>query len=318
MKIKKMLAAASAIALMLGVAACNSDSDSAHGSEGLTKVTLSLPPASPSGAYQLGKDKGFFKEEGIDLQLVVNQGGAAVIPGVVAGNPQFATSNSMSALTATDKGIPIKAIAPGSADHAPPDPGMYGVVAPKGSDLKKTGDLENVTIAVNTLKGLGEFTVREAITKAGGDPDTDKFVEIPFPDMPAALKNKRVDAVWVPEPFLTQLTSDGTGQLVGYTTQESYPGLAVVIFTRDNTDKGLIERMRRAIIKSAEYAQAHTEETQVAAAKFTGLPVATVKAAGMENFPTKIDTDSINEIAARMQALGWIKDGPKAAQALLQ
>ncbi len=317
MKINKMLATASAIALTLGLAACTSDDGGDGGKDGLTKVTLSLPPASPSGAYQLGKNKGFFEEEGIDVELVVNQGGAAVIPGVVAGNPQFAASNVMSLLTATDNRIPLTAISPGSADHAPPDPGMYGVVSPKGSDLQETGDLEDVTIAVNTLKGLGEFTVREAISNAGGDPDSVKFVEVPFPDMPAALKNDQVDAVWVPEPFLTQLTTDGTGQLVGYTTQESYPGLAVLIFTRAETDQDLIDRMTRAIIKSHEYAQEHTEETQDAAAEFTGLPLEAVKAAGMENFPTEIDTDAVNEIAARMEELGWIEDGDAAAEVLL-
>ena len=221
---KKLLATATVIALALGLTACGDDGGGDSGDGGLEKVSLSLPPASPSGAYQLGKNKGFFEEEGIDLELVVNQGGAAVIPGLVSGNPQFATSNVMSALTATDNNLPLNAIAPGSADHAPPDKGMYGVVAPKGSDLKKTADLENITIAVNTLKGLGEFTVYKAIEKAGADPKSVKFVEVPFPDMPAALKNKRVDAVWVAEPFLTQLTTDGTGQLVGYTTQESYPG----------------------------------------------------------------------------------------------
>ena len=170
---------------------------------------------------------------------------------------------------------------------------------PRDPTSSKTADLEDVTIAVNTLKGLGEFTVYKAIEEAGADPDSVKFVEVPFPDMPAALKNKRVDAVWVPEPFLTQLTTDGTGQLVGYTTQESYPGLAVLICTRDQTDKDLIERMQRAIIKSHEYAQEHTEETQEAAAEFTGLDLEAVKAAGMENFPTEIDTESISKIAER-------------------
>ena len=317
MKIKRLLATTLTFAMALGMAACG-DNGGDGGDGGLEKVTLSLPPASPSGAYQLGKNQGFFEEEGIDLELVVNQGGAAVIPGIVAGNPQFATTNVMSALQAASENIPLLPITPGSADHAPPDNGMYGVVAPEGSDIVETADLDGVTIAVNTLKGLGEFTVRKAIENAGGDPDSVEFVEVPFPDMPAALKNKQVDTVWVAEPFLTQLTSDGTGQLVGYTTQESYPGLSVLIVTRDQTDADLIERMQRAILKSHEYAQEHTEETQEAAAEFTGLDLETVKAAGMENFPLEIDTDSINDIALDMQEFGWIADGPAAATALLE
>ena len=137
MEMKRLLATASVIALALGLAACGDDGGGGSGEGGMDKVSLSLPPASPSGAYQLGKNQGFFEEEGIDLELVINQGGAAVIPGLVSGNPQFATSNVMSALTATGQNLPLKAIAPGSADHAPPDPGMYGVVTPKGSDISE-------------------------------------------------------------------------------------------------------------------------------------------------------------------------------------
>lgn len=313
---KRVLATASAIALAFGLAACGGGGGSGEDGE-LQKVSLSLPPASPSGVYQLGKNKGFFEEEGIDVELVVNQGGAAVIPGVVSGKPEFAASNVISLLTARDQGIPVKAIAPGSADHAPPDPGMYGVVSAEGSDIKKTADLEGTTVAVNTLKGLGEFTVRQAMKNAGADDSKLKLVEVPFQDMPAALKNDRVDAVWVPEPFLTQLTNDGTGQLVGYTTQESFPGMAVAIFTRDQTDADLTERMQRAIIKSHEYGQGHTEEVQEAAAEFTGLPLDTVKAAGMENFPAEVDTEAISEIASLMEELGWIKDGSGAAEDLI-
>ena len=87
MKMKRLLATASVIALGLGLAACGDDGGGS-GDGGMDKVSLSLPPASPSGAYQLGKNQGFFEEEGIDLELVINQGGAAVIPGLVSGNPR--------------------------------------------------------------------------------------------------------------------------------------------------------------------------------------------------------------------------------------
>ena len=45
---------------------------------------------------------------------------------------------------------------------------------------------------------------------AGGDDSKLKFVELAFPDMPAALNNKLVDAAWIVEPFLTVAKGQGT------------------------------------------------------------------------------------------------------------
>jgi ABC-type nitrate/sulfonate/bicarbonate transport system substrate-binding protein len=46
-------------------------------------------------------------------------------------------------------------------------------------------------VSVNTLKNLPEVAVRNSLEKAGVDPSTVEFVEIPFPDVPAALPSHR-------------------------------------------------------------------------------------------------------------------------------
>ena len=52
--------------------------------------------------------------------------------------------------------------------------------------------------------------IRAALEKSGVDPDSVKLVAIPFPAMRAALNNGQVDAIWAPEPFMSQgLTLDG-------------------------------------------------------------------------------------------------------------
>ena len=66
------------------------------------------------------------------------------------------------------------------------------------------------TIAVNALKGVGEVMIKAALKKRGVDPNSVKLLALPFPAMRAALENGQVDAVWTPEPFLSQaLNLDG-------------------------------------------------------------------------------------------------------------
>ena len=169
---KRMFAATAAAALMMSLAACGgSDDGSSEGDGGLKKVTFGVAPVAPTGALQLGVDKGFFKEEGIELEIKPVQGGAAVLPGVMAGDPMYATSNAITLITARDQGLPVKIATPWSADRVKPDKGMYGVVSPKGSDIKSIIDLKGKTVATNTLRGLGDFTVSTALQNAGGDPE---------------------------------------------------------------------------------------------------------------------------------------------------
>ncbi|WP_326692575.1 ABC transporter substrate-binding protein [Streptomyces sp. NBC_01795] len=308
----------------MSVAACGGNSASTtgtgSGAGGLRKVVFGAAPVAPTGALQVGIDKGFFKEEGIEVEVKMVQGGAAVLPGVMAGNPQFSTSNATTLLTARDRGLGVKIISHWSSDRKPPQKGMYGVVVPKGSAIKSLTDLQGKKVAVNTLRGLGDFTVGEAVRKAGGNPDKINFVELAFPDMSAALKGGHVNAVWVPEPFLSRLLNDGSGRLVGYTTQESVPGLASYVFTSDrlqNSDPKLVAAVTRALNKTLEYAQDHTAEVQSAAAKITDIPKATLKASGMESFGTDLRKPQLEETAKLMQERGWIKNGPKAAADVL-
>jgi NitT/TauT family transport system substrate-binding protein len=324
---RRVLAATASAALVIGLAACGGDSggdsggsDGGSSSEGeLQTVIFGVAPVAPTGALQVGVDQGFFEEEGIELDVQQVQGGAAVLPGVMAGDPQFATSNAITLLTARDQGLGVKIVSNWSSDKLPPEKGLYGVVVPTGSDIATLKDLEGKKVATNTLRGLGDFTVSEAARKAGANPDNINFVELPFPDMPAALESGSVDAMWVPEPFLSTAIASGN-QLVAYTTQESVPGLASYVFTSEQLakeDPDLLAAMTRALEKTLVYADEHTDEVQAAAAEITGLPLETLQASGMEAFGTDLGEDNLNEVASLMEQRGWIEDGDAAVEGLL-
>ena len=78
------------------------------------------------------------------------------------------------------------------------------------SSIRTPADLAGKTIAVNALKGVGEVMIKAALKKVGVDPNSIKLLALPFPAMRSALNNGQVDAIWTPEPFLSQaLTTDG-------------------------------------------------------------------------------------------------------------
>lgn len=70
-------------------------------------------------------------------------------------------------------------------------------------------DLPGRTVAVNTLNNIGDVTIKAVLQSEGIDPNGVSFTELAFPDMPAAVEQKRVDAAWACGPFVTQMLDRG-------------------------------------------------------------------------------------------------------------
>jgi NitT/TauT family transport system substrate-binding protein len=147
-------------------------------------------------------DQGFYKKAGLDATIDRISNGPAITAAVVGGSDDVGFSNLVSLAIAFKKGVPITLIAPA---------GMYSSKAPTStcqvalnSPIKTAKDMNGKVFATNGLKNIGEFGPRAWIDRNGGDSSTVKFVEMPFPDMAAALSQGRVDAALMAEPTMTE------------------------------------------------------------------------------------------------------------------
>ena len=195
----------------------------AGGDSGLTKVSVGVIPIVDCAPIYLGDKQGFFKEEGLQLDIQTATGGAAIVPGVVSGSFDFAFSNLISVMVAKDKGLDLKFVANGASTTGEIGKDIGGVVVPAGSSIQSAKDLAGKTVSVNNLSNIGDTTIKSVIEKDGGDPNSVKFVEVAFPDAPAALANKQVDAAWILEPFLSKAVAEG-GKIVSSNFVEMQPG----------------------------------------------------------------------------------------------
>ncbi|WP_406019719.1 ABC transporter substrate-binding protein [Nocardioides sp. NBC_00850] len=90
---RRGLATALVLAMPLALSACGGESaDESAG--GATEITVGVIPIVDVAPIYLGVEKGFFKEEGLDVNLELAQGGAAIIPAVASGQYQFGFSNT--------------------------------------------------------------------------------------------------------------------------------------------------------------------------------------------------------------------------------
>jgi NitT/TauT family transport system substrate-binding protein len=304
-----VLTSAMLAASMLALAACGGGGDAgedaaASGDSGaLREVTVGMLPILPTAALYAGIDQGFFADHGIELTVQTGQGGAALLPAVLAGQMQFATSNPVSLLQARDKDIDVRVIAHWTSSLAEGDTDVNAVVAAAGSGIDSAADLAGKTVAVNTLSGMGGLTIREAVRADGGDPDEVDFLELGFPDMPAALDAGRVDAVWVPEPFLTTL-QDAGNQVVTYASKESVPGHPTQMFFTSGqlveSDPELVQDMTAALEETLEYAEANPDDVKAHVSQFLDLPDAVLDRVSLEAFGTDLRRDQIEQLGRLM------------------
>ena len=142
---KRRFIAVLAAASVLGLSACGSGSPSstggtatggAGGDSGLTKVSVGVIPIVDCAPIYLGDKQGFFKEEGLQLDIQTATGGAAIVPGVVSGSFDFAFSNLISVMVAKDKGLDLKFVANGASTTGEIGKDIGGVVVPAGSSIQ--------------------------------------------------------------------------------------------------------------------------------------------------------------------------------------
>ena len=100
----------------------------------------------------------------------------------MSGQFQLGFSNVTSLLIAQWRGLPLKVVSNGVASTGKYKADFGGVVT-RDPAIKTAAALAGKRVAVNTLKNIGDSTIRASVRKAGGDPSSIKFVELAFPDM---------------------------------------------------------------------------------------------------------------------------------------
>lgn len=269
------------------------------GAAGPTKITVAAIAIVDVAPLYLARAKGFFAEHGLDVAIQNTQGGAEAVPGVVSGQYQIAFSNVISLLLGSAKGLPLKIIAAGNFSTSKPED-FGGIVVPAGSPIKTMKDLEGKTLSVNQINNIGGVTVRAAMRKAGGDPDKIKLIEVRFPEMPAALGQKRVDAAWIVEPFLTVARSQGA-TVLDWNFADTSPNLMIAAYftTRDyaTSHADVVQRFTAGINQGLSYAAAHPDEARAILLTYTKIDKAIADKLNLPVWTPEINRASIDMLA---------------------
>ena len=193
-------------------------------------LRVGIIPISTNAPYYAADKFGYFTAGNVAVQAEVIRGGAAAIPAMMGGSMDVVFSNSTSIAQAIARGLDLRLILAGTIiGNKPPDPGA--ILKRKGDPLHTGKDLEGKIVAVNTLRDVIWMTVTAWITATGGDLSKVQIIELGLPAMVDAIKQKRVDAALIIDPYLTVALDDPVIELLDWPLSKVFPGGPMAFFT---------------------------------------------------------------------------------------
>jgi NitT/TauT family transport system substrate-binding protein len=324
MQLRGALAAGVVLALACGsvLAACGGGGGGGGGEAG-KPVTLKvgvIPIADVAPLY-VGIDKGFFKQEKLTIKPQLAEGGAAIVPSVVSGDSQIGFSNTTSLIIARSKKLPLRIISQGDIGGTSAKDAPDGLLVAKNSSIKSPKDLEGKTVAVNTLQNVGPLTISRALEKRGVDYTKVKYVEVPFPEMGAALGAGRVDATWVVEPFVTQGKAAGSRVLLNPFEETAKSLTVATYFTTERyiqQSRDVVDRFVRAMNKSLEYADSHPQDVRKTVLGYTKIPPKAAQAMTLPQWGKELNEPTIQTTAQLAKKYGFVKQAPSLDDLILR
>jgi NitT/TauT family transport system substrate-binding protein len=242
---KRVLLLMSLAAFVIASASCGGGNSGGGAAEpdpnNPTRVTVGYLPIFVYAPFFIAIEKGYFREQGIEVELKALQGGGEILTQVVAGNLDAgaggigpAAMNLASAVLARGESkLPFIIVAPLHLEQPPLLTSL--VTSPRAYEsgrVRSTADLRGKKVATNDKGAATAYWIALALEKAnltfrdlaGGEPEA-----IPFGAMVAALERGDIDAAVLGEPLLSSAVRAGSVRVLDDAFLHGEPGTSVFV-----------------------------------------------------------------------------------------
>ena len=311
-----------AAALIVGAAACGGPAVSSGGTSkgpgGVTNLTLGYVPYTDDAALFYAQDGGIFRKHGLNVKFTPQASPVAIEASMASGTEQFGFITTPVLINLNSKGVPAKCVS--SVDGGQPATAAQDstvMVAAKGSGIKSIADLKGKNVAEVQLTSLNSLATMVLAKRAGIDPASIHQIAMPFPQMPAALAQGRVQAAVIVAPFTDAALADGATVLT-HPNLDLFPNGTVTCLDAMGpylkANPKVASAFRTAMNTAIAYCHGHQPACKATLASHLGLPPAkAAKAPLSTNWNPTLNPASITLIENYMKQYGEITSEPPAA-----
>jgi NitT/TauT family transport system substrate-binding protein len=238
---------------------------------GLTRATFALDEAKvhvagtpniTSFVYHVGKEKGFYREEGIEIQPIM-AGMLQGIQGLIGGSFDYSQMLGQGG-SAIMRGAPLKIV---MAFDSRPSWFLLGT-----KNMKTIQDLKGKQLAVSSFGAALDQMTRELLPRFGMEPMRDVILRAiePPPNRLAALLSGAVDAAVLTHPETIVARRQGFNQLLFFGDHIEFVSAGVVATERNITQRpDFVRRFIRGALKTFYWLKENEKEVVARLAKAT-------------------------------------------------
>ncbi len=199
----------STIALLIGtIAAAISAICAGSATAETLKVAVAQRGFWNSSFIEFGLQQGFFKQEGLDIEILYTEGGASTLTPVIAGSLDIAMTNgTLGAIAAFAKGLPVKII----SAEATGAPDAFWYARPE-SGIKTIKDTNGKTVAFSSPGSSTNLIVLQLVDQEKVTPKL-----VPTGGLPGTLTQVmtgQIDVGWSVPPFVLKDLAEGRLQII--------------------------------------------------------------------------------------------------------
>lgn len=221
---------------------------------------LTYVPVGNSPVFTVPKAMGFWKEEGLDVDVQLANGTGTALQQLIAGQVVGTVGGVPPAMALINKGAKIITVASINSRN------IYYPVALENSKIRDVKDMKGAKVGVVSASSSNVYWIKAMVQKYGMDPEKD-ITLVSVGSGPAALQaltSGRIDVLQLFEASYDQIEMGGH-KLRRFDHVKEFNELAYTFGLTTRTellekDQDMLVKLLRGIAKGITYAKAHPED----------------------------------------------------------
>ncbi len=303
-----------------GAAACSSGpsgstttgTNNASGAPEKPDITLGVLFGADNVTAQIAQDKGFFKQEGLNVTIEIENTTNDSSQGMLSHTMDFTGENYIGMFEQEQHvpGLNLRIV----ADNTQGTPGTYALMVPKSSTITSLAQLKGKKVGF-PAKGVNYGSVATDVLMQPYHLTTGSFttVTLPFANTPQAVASDTVDAAFSTQPFITIMEHTGvrvladlmSGPMTGFPVS-CWATTASFVQKYPKT----VAAFQRAIVKAAQLAASSTTLVRSELPKFIKtMSPQIAKVIALSTWNTTLSLDRMQRVANLLERLGDLPKG---------